>query len=170
MLNGCMLQYFHWYYPNDGNLWKQLKGEAKRLSDLGISAVWLPPAFKASGGGYSVGYDIYDIYDLGEFDQKGTIRTKYGTKQEYIEAIDELHKYGVETYADIVLNHKAGGDEIELLKAVKVDSNNRNEYISDAYDIEAFTKFTFLGRNKKYSSFEWNHTCFSGVNFDNKNG
>ena len=30
----------------------------------------LPPAYKANGGGFSVGYDPYDLFDLGEFDQK----------------------------------------------------------------------------------------------------
>ena len=83
MQNGTMIQFFHWYTPADGNFWKHVKEEAPRLAKLGINAVWLPPACKAAGGGYSVGYDIYDLYDLGEFDQKGTIRTRYGTKEEY---------------------------------------------------------------------------------------
>ncbi len=26
--NGTMMQYFHWYVPNDGSLWKQVKDEA----------------------------------------------------------------------------------------------------------------------------------------------
>ena len=39
------------------------------------------------GGTKEVGYAAYDLYDLGEFDQKGTTRTKYGTKDEYLEAI-----------------------------------------------------------------------------------
>ena len=30
---------------------------------------------------------VYDMYDLGEFNQKNTIRTKYGTKDEYLAAI-----------------------------------------------------------------------------------
>jgi alpha-amylase len=168
MINGCMLQYFHWYSSDDGKLWKHLKQDAKKLANLGISSIWLPPACKANSGGHSVGYDIYDLYDLGEFDQKGSIRTKYGTKQEYIDAINELHNYGIEAYADIVLNHKAGGDETELLKAIKVNSDDRNHFISEPYDIEAYTKFTFPGRQKKYSDFEWNHTCFSGVDYDHK--
>jgi alpha-amylase len=32
------------------------------------------------GGGHSVGYDTYDLFDLGEFDQKGSVPTKYGTR------------------------------------------------------------------------------------------
>lgn len=29
--NGVMMQYFHWYTPADGNLWRQLKEEADKL-------------------------------------------------------------------------------------------------------------------------------------------
>ena len=166
MQNGTMLQFFHWYYPQDGSLWKKLKDDAQKLAASGITSVWLPPAYKASGGGMSVGYDVYDLYDLGEFNQKNSVRTKYGTRQEYIEAVEAAHKAGLEVYADIVVNHKAGADEKELVKAIKVNPENRTEFISEAYDIEAFTKFTFPGRNKKYSEFVWNYTCFSGVDYD----
>ncbi|HEY5465223.1 MAG TPA: alpha-amylase [Hanamia sp.] len=165
MIKGTMLQYFHWYLPNDGNLWKQLKSEAPRLKDLGFSAIWLPPAYKGASGGDSVGYDIYDLYDLGEFDQKGSVRTKYGTKQEYIDAIDAIHHEGMRAMVDIVLNHKAGGDEVEKIKVVKVDSENRTKVISAPFEIEASTKFTFPGREKKYSAFEWTSRCFSGVDY-----
>lgn len=165
MLQGTMLQYFHWYLPADGTLWKQIKKDARRLKAIGFTAIWLPPACKASSGGYSTGYDIYDLYDLGEFDQKGTIRTKYGTKQEYIEAVEAIRAAGMQAIADIVLNHKAGADEIEKIQVVKVNPDNRNEVISEPFEIEAFTKFTFPGRQKKYSDFEWNYMCFTGVDY-----
>lgn len=160
-----MLQYFHWYLPGDGTLWKQIKNDSPRLKELGFTAIWLPPAFKASTGGYSTGYDVYDLYDLGEFDQKGTVRTKYGTRQEYIEALEAIRANGMQAMVDIVLNHKAGGDEIEKVNVVKVNPNNRNEAISDPFEIEAYTKFTFPGRQKKYSAFEWNYMCFTGVDY-----
>ncbi len=166
MQNNTMMQYFHWYYPADGSLWNHLKENATKLSSLGITAVWLPPACKASVGGLSVGYDIYDLYDLGEFDQKSSVRTKYGTKEDYLVAIKLLQEKGINVYVDIVLNHLAGGDEKELIKVRKVQEDNRLEFDSDAYDIEAFTKFTYPGRAKKYSDFEWTHTCFSGVDYD----
>ncbi|MEO7960576.1 MAG: alpha-amylase [Ginsengibacter sp.] len=160
-----MLQYFHWYTQGDGNLWNKIKLDAPRLASLGFTAIWLPPAFKAANGGYSAGYDVYDLYDLGEFDQKGTVRTKYGTKQEYLDAIKAIRKNGMQVMVDIVLNHKAGGDEIERVKVVKVNPDNRNEDISDEFEIDAFTKFTFPGRKKKYSAFEWNQSCFTGVDY-----
>ena len=81
MENGVMMQYFEWNLPNDGNLWKQLKEDASHLHEIGVTAVWIPPAYKADEQ-QDEGYATYDLYDLGEFDQKGTIRTKYGTKEE----------------------------------------------------------------------------------------
>lgn len=168
MLNGTMMQYFHWYYPKEGRLWKKVKDEAENLAKLGINAVWLPPAFKGTLGDYSVGYDIYDVYDLGEFNIKGSVRTKYGTKKEYIDAVKVLQECGVHVYADIVLNHKGGGDETEVVNVVKVDPENRTQAVSEPYDIEAFTKFTFPGRKGKYSNFLWDYTCFSGVDYDHR--
>ena len=167
MQNGTLLQYFHWYYPQDGSLWNKLKKDAAPLVKMGITAVWLPPAFKANAGGMSVGYDVYDLYDIGEFDQKNSVRTKYGTRKEYIAAVKAAHKAGLQVYADIVVNHLAGADEPEKIKARKVDPENRNEFISEPYDIEAYTKFTHPGRKGKYSSFVWDYNCFTGVDYDN---
>jgi alpha-amylase len=168
MQNGTILQFFHWYYPTDGSLWKKIKEEAPKLAELGFTAIWLPPACKGTNGTFSIGYDIYDLYDLGEFDQKGSVRTKYGTKKEYLDAIEAIHKAGMQVYVDIVLNHKAGADEPELIKVRKVDPEDRNKFISEPFDIEAYTKFTFPGRKGEYSPFIWNFQCFSGVDYDNK--
>ena len=79
-LNGIMFQYFEWFLQDDGSLWKKLKDDAQHLKDIGVTSVWLPPPTKGTGSN-DVGYDAYDLYDLGEFDQKGTVRTKYSTKQ-----------------------------------------------------------------------------------------
>jgi alpha-amylase len=173
MQQGTILQYFHWYVPNDGNLWQQIKSEAPRLKELGFSTIWFPPACKGAKGSNSEGYDIYDLYDLGEFDQKASVRTKYGTRQEYLDAIDAVHNAGMLVMVDIVLNHKAGGDETEKIKVVKVNPDNRNQVISAPFEIEAFTKFYFPGRAKKYSEFEWIYMCFTGVDYAynlNENG
>lgn len=164
-MNNTMLQYFHWYSEGDGKLYQELQQNAAYLQDLGITAVWLPPAYKSAGGGYSVGYDPYDLFDLGEFDQKGGIPTKYGTKEDYQNAIKTIKEHQIQLIVDIVLNHKAGGDEKEKFKAVRVDEENRNKDISAPMDIESFTKFTFPGRGKTYSDFIWDFNCFGGVDF-----
>lgn len=165
MFKGTMLQYFHWYLPADGNLWKQLKEDAPHLKAMGFSVIWLPPGCKASSGGDSTGYDIYDLYDLGEFDQKGSVRTKYGTREEYIDSIKAIHDNNMQAMVDIVLNHKAGGDEIEKINVVKVNPDDRDAVLSDPFEIDAFTKFTFPARNKKYSDFVWDFMCFTGVDY-----
>ncbi|MCF0055984.1 alpha-amylase [Dyadobacter sp. CY356] len=168
MENFTMLQFFEWYYPADGSLWNHFKNESERLKSIGIDSVWLPPAHKGMEGSKSPGYDSYDLYDLGEFDQKGSVRTKYGTKQEFIDAITAGKNAGLHVYADIVLNHMGGADEKEVVTVKKVVPENRNEFISEPIEIEAYTKFTFPGRNGKYSSFVWDYQCFSGVDFDAK--
>lgn len=176
--NGVMMQFFHWYTPNDGNLWNEVIQKSTELSKLGISALWLPPAYKGMVGENSVGYDVYDMYDLGEFNQKGSVRTKYGTKDQYLKAIDIAHSNNIDIYADVVFNHRAGADYKERVFAQKVDNYNRNNKIGDPRIIEAWTKFTFPGRIKynenreisdyKYSNFTWDYLCFDGVDWDEK--
>ncbi len=169
-LNGIMMQCFEWYLDCKQNFWNELKTKAKELADNGITAVWLPPAYKGINGAEEVGYGVYDVYDLGEFDQKGTVRTKYGSKDEYIECIQVLKKNGIEVYADIVLNHKMGADIIQTIPASKVDWENHNEEISNEEIVKVATKYTFPGRKHKYSDFEWNWTHFDGIDFNNANG
>ena len=111
---------------------------------------------------------VYDVYDLGEFDQKGTIKTKYGSKDEYINCISILQQNGIEVYADIVLNHKMGADMLQTIPATKVDWGNHNVTISNQEIVRVATKFNFPGRKNKYSDFEWNWTHFAGIDFDNK--
>jgi alpha-amylase len=163
--NGAMMQFFHWYYPADGSLWKHAEEKAQELSSLGFTSLWLPPAFKGKDGAGASGYDAYDLYDLGEFDQKGAVRTKYGTKAQYEAAIRSLTQQGIGVYADIVFNHKAGADEKEKIRVHRVDPENRDRFIGEPLEIEAYTKFTFPGRNGKYSSFMWDFRCFTGVDY-----
>ena len=163
--NLTLIQFFHWYTAGNSFLWQHFAEQAPYLQKLGITGAWLPPATKAASGGTSVGYDIYDLWDLGEFDQQGGIATKYGTKQAYITAVKAAQDNNIAVYADTVLNHKAGADNIEKMTVRKVNLDNRNEFISEPFEIEAYTKFTFPGRGGKYSQFEWNYECFSGIDW-----
>jgi alpha-amylase len=165
MANPVLLQFFHWYTPADGQHWRRLTDSAKQLKSAGIDAVWIPPPYKAMGGGMSVGYDTYDLFDLGEFDQKGSVRTKYGTKNELETAIKTAHRHKISVLADVVLNHKAGADEREKFWVRKVNPHNRNEYLSNSLEIEGWTKFIFPGRQGKYSTFTWHWWCFNGVDY-----
>lgn len=167
MTNQTVMQYFEWYLPSDGQHWNHLAEDAQHLSDLGISHVWMPPAFKGTNKD-DVGYGVYDLFDLGEFDQKGTIRTKYGFKDEYLNAINRLKDVGIVPMADVVLNHKAAADKLETFEVVEVDPEDRTKEISKPFEIEGWTHFTFDGRNKAYDDFEWHWYHFNGTDFDAK--
>lgn len=166
--NKIMMQYFEWYLKPEDKLWKKVAKEAEKLSKLGITDIWLPPAYKAAGGKYDTGYGVYDLYDLGEFNQKGSIETKYGSKDEYLKAIEELHNNDIKVYADVVLNHKMGADESEVVFAKEQNAQNRNINTTEFKQIIAWTKYNFLNRNNKYSDFKWNYTHFDGTDWDEK--
>ncbi|MGM0596513.1 MAG: alpha-amylase [Myxococcota bacterium] len=161
--NGAMMQYFHWYTHSDGSLWKKLIGDAPALGGVGITSVWLPPAYKGAGGTEDTGYGVYDLFDLGEFDQKGTVRTKYGTRSEYLQAIKAAQDAKIQVYADVVFNHKMGGDEEEEFKATPFNPENRNEAIGELQTIKAWTHFYFPGRKGKYSNLQWHWWHFNAV-------
>ncbi len=163
--NVTLMQYFEWYLNNDGIWWKRVAAKASRLAEVGINGVWLPPAYKATKQD-DVGYGVYDMYDLGEFEQKDTVRTKYGTKEEYLSAIKALQKEGIKVYADIVLNHRLGADETEDVMAYTVACNNRNQVTGGERLIRVWSRFTFPGRKGKYSKFIWDHNHFTGTDWD----
>lgn len=166
MKGRTIIQFFEWYLPSDGSFWNKTAREAPALKEMGITDVWLPPAYKGADGKRDVGYGVYDLYDLGEFDQKGSVRTKYGTKEAYLEAVERLHEYGLTVLADIVFNHKMGADECESIEVVRTADHNRTQAVSGGETIRAWTKFTFPGRAGRYSGFIWNHEYFTGVDWD----
>ena len=165
MENGVLLQGFHWYIKPEEKLWKQLQEKVKSYKEMGF---WLPPAYKGVGGINDNGYGVYDLYDLGEFNQKGSIETKYGTKEDYLACIQAFQKAGIDVYGDIVLNHKMGADGTEIVNAKEVNRQNTNEIISGDEQIKVYTLFTFPGRNKKYSDFIWHWYHFDGIDYDEK--
>ena len=166
MENKTMMQYFEWYLPNNGLFWERCCVQAQKLKDNGINMIWLPPAYKGATGKDSVGYDVYDTYDLGEFDQRGSIPTKYGTKKNYLKAVRTLQKKGIEVYADVVLNHMTGADEVEEVYAVENNPENREEEIGEKAKRTVWTKYTFPGRKGKYSKFTWSYKNFNGTDWD----
>lgn len=162
---GLVFQYFEWYMETQNDLWIRLKDDAKHLKEMGVTGVWIPPATKATSG-YDTGYGVYDLYDLGEFDQNGGVKTKYGSKEELLAAIQALHEEGIDVYADVVLNHKANGDQKEKFTVVEMNPANRTEVLSEPFEMEGWTGFTYPARGGKYSNFEWHWIHFTGTDFN----
>ncbi|HBC9344243.1 TPA: alpha-amylase, partial [Escherichia coli] len=163
MRNPTLLQCFHWYYPEGGKLWPELAERADGYNDIGINMVWLPPAYKGASGGYSVGYDSYDLFDLGEFDQKGSIPTKYGDKAQLLAAIDALKRNDIAVLLDVVVNHKMGADEKEAIRVQRVNADDRTQIDEEIIECEGWTRYTFPVRAGQYSQFIWDFKCFSGI-------
>jgi len=161
--NGVLLQAFHWYTPADGGHWRRLEQQASALAQAGITALWLPPAGKGQAGGLDVGYGIYDPYDLGEFDQKGSVATKYGTRAEYLAAVAACHAAGLQVYADAVFNHLMGADEQEAFAATPYDPHNRLHALGDRRPIRAWTRFRYPARAGAHSAMQWHWWHFDAV-------
>ena len=126
-----ILQAFAWDMAPDASHWRYLAQHARAIADLGVTIIWLPPAYKGHEGIDDVGYGVYDLYDLGEFDQRGSVPTKYGTRDEYLAAIEALHEAGIAVCADIVLNHRMGADATETVRATPINPQNRHEAIGE---------------------------------------
>ncbi len=114
-----MMQAFHWDCPRvDGaehGWWRRVSERIPALASAGFNCLWLPPAHKAGNiGGPSMGYDPYDYYDLGEFDQKGAVPTWFGTRDELRGLIVTAHTHGLKVLADMVVNHCNGADGQEV--------------------------------------------------------
>ncbi|MDU0369000.1 alpha-amylase [Hymenobacter endophyticus] len=153
--NGVMMQAFYWDVPisnAQGTWWQVLGSRAAELKAAGITALWLPPAYK--GGSQSdVGYGVYDRYDLGEFNQKGTVATRYGTIGQLQTAIGAMKGQGLQVYEDMVMNHMTWADAQENVNGNLV-----------------YTKFNFPGRGNTYSSYKWGFNNFTGTQQAPNNG
>lgn len=159
-MNETLLQYFQWYTRADGFTYTRLKKAAPHLETLGVTMVWMPPAAKGREGKKDVGYGLYDPYDLGEFNQKGSVRTKYGNVRQYQAAIKALSDRHIQVIADIILNHRMGGDELESVRVTPMSESDRNHPVAAPFTTDLYSRYTYPGRKGMYSDFIWNSSCF----------
>ncbi len=161
MPRGVMFQFFEWHLPSDGTLWEALARGSTPLARSGVTAVWLPPPYKGSAGADDTGYGAYDLYDLGEFDQKGSVRTKYGTADQFLRAVRSAQAAGMHAYVDVVFNHRMGGDALEEVEVEEVDPDDRRRVLSEPYPIRTWSHYRFPGREGRHSSMEWHWYHFT---------
>lgn len=65
------------------------------IQDLGVTTIWLNPVQSNSIRSYH-GYAINDFYE---------VDPRFGTLDEYIDFIDEVHKRGMKVVMDMIFNH-----------------------------------------------------------------
>ena len=101
-----ILQYFE-------STWDEIYQRIPEISEAGYDAVWTPPPTKSPMAGTipwgNVGYSLYDRFDLGDTPQRGTLGTRYGTRGDLRNMVDNLHACDVKIYPDIVANHNGNG-------------------------------------------------------------
>ena len=71
------------------------------IFQVGYGKMWLPPPQRADGGNLSVGYDVFDRFDLG----KPRNETLYGTETALKTSIAAAHGASVKMYTDFIPNH-----------------------------------------------------------------
>lgn len=124
--NDAMMQAFYWDVPVDdvslnGSWWDTLSAQSGELKSAGITGIWIPSPAKGNFGIWDMGYGIFDHYDLGNYNQKGTVETRFGSRSELENMISTMHASPkIDVYADIILNHiYTSSDEDESNPAVK---------------------------------------------------
>ncbi|HEX7653697.1 MAG TPA: alpha-amylase family glycosyl hydrolase, partial [Verrucomicrobiae bacterium] len=85
--------------------WPDMIRKMPEIAEAGYDAIWIPPSAKGSSS-YSIGYDIYDPFDLGDVNQAGSVATHWGTKAQLQELVRTAHRFGLRVYLDNVMNHR----------------------------------------------------------------
>ncbi len=137
--NDVMMQAFYWDVPVDQNnlngfWWDSLAAKANNLSTSGFTGIWVPSPSKGNFGIIDMGYGIYDHYDLGNYNQKGTTQTRFGSRAELEAMIDSMHNNGVEVYADIILNHiYSNGDYYDTNNNLEANPDVKSYVFAEAF-------------------------------------
>ena len=81
--------------------WQTIEGRMPDIFQAGYGRLWLPPPERADSGNTSVGYDVYDRFDLGSPRNE----TLYGTETSLKTLVTSAHTAGVLVNTDFIANH-----------------------------------------------------------------
>ncbi len=109
-----ILQYFE-------TSWSEVEARVPEIKAAGYDALWLPPPTKGTEGVRDVGFAVYDRFDLGDRDQRGTTATRYGTHAELQALVETAHRFGLRVYFDVVMNHHGNPQTIENVGVTEAD-------------------------------------------------
>jgi hypothetical protein len=101
--------------PADGDLtidwwWDHLARQASDLRRAGFTAIWLPPVLKTSDGDKpgSDGYGPFDDYDIGSKNEKGSVFTRFGSREQLHRCVAILRANELDVYLDMVEHQRVG--------------------------------------------------------------
>ncbi len=108
---GVMMQAFYWNVEPKFAWYDEVNDKIEDWASSGVNRIWLPAPGKGASGGFSMGYDPMDYFDVGEFSQRGSdeVETRFGSRAELESLIQKSHDNGIEVIADIVMGHNSGG-------------------------------------------------------------
>jgi len=98
--NAAVLQWF------DGS-WQTMERRTGDVFQAGYGGLWTPPPGRADSGNSSVGYDLFDRFDLGSAGNP----TLYGTETGLKSTVSTLHRAGLNVFADNISNHDGFKDQ-----------------------------------------------------------
>ncbi len=105
--------------------WKEMRARMPEVAMHGYKVLWLPPPSKGCEGTADPGYAVYDRFDLGDKNARGTVRTRYGSRTELVALSKDIHRMGGKLIFDIIMNHNGNPARIEnahvTLKSVPID-------------------------------------------------
>lgn len=95
-----------------------IRQKLSHIKDLGVDVIWLSPVYQSPMD--DNGYDISDYYE---------INPMFGTKEDLINLINEVHEHGLKLIMDLVVNHTS--DEHVWFKEARKSKDNpyRDYYI-----------------------------------------
>ncbi|HCF57859.1 MAG TPA: hypothetical protein DFS52_07675 [Myxococcales bacterium] len=93
-VSGAMIHLRNWR-------WQDVMNNMQRLKDAGFTALLLSPHTSTCGGDYSEGYDPYDFT---RFDGR------FGSEHDLYWLVRTAHHFGLQVYADMVMNHMCSRD------------------------------------------------------------
>src|SRR3954447_2916877 len=87
--------------------WSTIEDRMPDIFQSGYGQMWLPPPQRADSGGLSVGYDVFNRFDLGQARNE----TLYGTESSLKASVTDGHRAGVSMYTDFIANHNGYGTQ-----------------------------------------------------------
>jgi alpha-amylase len=86
--------------------WQTITNRMPDIFAAGYGGVYTPPPGRAESGNQSVGYDVYDRFDLGSAGNP----TLYGTATGLKTMVNAIHQMGGSSYIDLVWNQSGFAD------------------------------------------------------------